>query len=196
MSSSQLEMSLPLRASVGKAWAERRARRLLRTGAVVVDVETTDFDGEIVEVAIVDAATGATMLDSIVRPIGSIAPDAGNIHGITDQMCADAPTWPTVWPAVRQNLLGRPVVAFNAPFDRGRIVADCARHGLPVPWLRWTCLMRLDTRARGGWRWRSLQGGHRAGTDAAAAARLLREIASHPVLGAWGVRSVRERPSP
>lgn len=160
---------------------EWRARRLLRAGAVVVDTETTDFDGEVIEVAVIDARTDAVLLDSLVRPTGPINPEAAGVHGITADMCAAAPTWPTLWLQLRELLTGRPIVAFNAPFDRDRIAADCARHQLAVPRQHWTCLMRLDARHRRA-AWRNLAsaghgGGHRAKDDAIAAARLLRQIA-------------------
>lgn len=170
---------------IGTIWATWRARRLLHAGAVVIDTETTDFDGEVIEIAVIDARTDSILLDSLVHPTGPINPEATRVHKITDQMCADAPTWPELWPQLAAVLADRPLVAFNAPFDQGRIAADCARHQLAAPQQRWTCLMRLDARHRRSNRWRTLAaaglgGGHRAKDDAIAAARLLRQIAHHP----------------
>lgn len=161
------------------AWAGWRARRLLRAGAVVIDVEATDFTGQIIEVAVVDARTETILLDSLVRPSVPITPEAAAVHGITDAECGTAPTWDELWPHLREVLAGRPVCAYKAEFDRGRLEADCDRAGLAMPHLRWSCVMRLNARYHGG-QWRKLNGGHRAAGDALAAARLLHQIGGRP----------------
>lgn len=168
---------------LARRWAVWTARRLLRTGALVIDTETTDFGGEIIEIAVIDARTDQVLFDSLVRPVGPIVAAATAVHGITDQDCAAAPAWPAVWEQLRPLLHRRPVVAFNAPFDRGRIVADCRRHHLKQARMRWTCLMRLDAMYRGGG-WRTLEsaghgGGHRAKDDGLAAAHLLKQVSDH-----------------
>lgn len=169
----------PLRHAVARA----RAWWWLRPGkAVIIDTETTDFDGEIIEITIVDAASGAVLLDSLVRPQGTISPDATRVHGITDQMCETAPTWQDLWPQISAILstgsrFGRRLaLAYNAPFDRGRVLADCHRHSLRPPATRWRCIMRLDAQARDG-RWKKLDAGHRACGDTLAARNVLCAIA-------------------
>ncbi len=165
------------RASLRAATARARAWWWLRPGrAIILDTETTDFDGEIIEITIVDAATGAVILDSLVRPDGQICPDAAKVHGITHDMCATAPTWTQLWPQVEPILSSHLVLAYNAPYDHGRITAACQRHHLPVPRARWRCIMRLDAAARNG-RWRKLDAGHRACADTLAARDVLCQIA-------------------
>ena len=48
--------------------------------------------GAIVEIAVIDACSGTTLLDTLVNPGVPIQPGAQAIHGITD---ADAPKSPT-----------------------------------------------------------------------------------------------------
>lgn len=171
---------MSITARVRARLARQRARWWLRPHrAVILDTETTDFDGEIIEISIVDAASGKTLLDTLVQPLGPICPEASAVHGITDDMCRSAPRWTEVGPKVCE-ILGRHqlALAYNAPFDRRCIEADCRRHHLPVPTVRWRCVMRLDAAARQSRRWRRLDAGHRAHGDTLAARDLLCAIAA------------------
>lgn len=161
-----------------KRVARLRAGRYLKPGkAVVVDTETTNLDGSVVEIAIVDAATTEPLLSTLVWPGRPIHLEVTRVHGITDEMCAAATTWTEVWPNVGSLLQGRVVLAYNAPIDKARITTECRRTGLRMPRRRWACLMRLDAQFRGGRRWRPLDGGHRALGDTLAGWQVLQEIA-------------------
>ncbi|WP_374188802.1 exonuclease domain-containing protein, partial [Shewanella morhuae] len=46
---------------------------------------------EIVEISIIDAVSGEILLDTLVKPVGVIPDDVIAIHGITNEMVADAP---------------------------------------------------------------------------------------------------------
>ena len=164
---------------VNRLTAQARARHWLRPGcAVILDTETTDFDGQIVEICIAEASSGQILLDTLVRPSCTINPEAIGVHHITDQMCATAPTWDQVYPDVARILSNhRLVLAYNAPFDRKRIDQECQRHQLPAPRIGWRCIMRLDATARSG-QWRRLEGGHRACGDTLAARTVLCQIAT------------------
>ena len=62
------------------------------------------------------------------------------IHGLTWADLVGAPGWPTAWKGVLDVLDDiRTVVAFRASFDRGAILAMCARHGLRLPRLHFVC---------------------------------------------------------
>jgi hypothetical protein len=165
--------------------AVRWARAMLAPGAaVILDTETTDLPGAICDIAVVDAATGAVLLDSLVDPE---SPDhAGRVLG----------AWPDRRRGRRRLLLaggpaaaagghpGRQILAYNAEFDAGVIRADCHRYGLDPGHLgdadRWGCLMtrRSDWARRR--RWLPLEGGHRALADAHAALDVLRTLAAYP----------------
>lgn len=90
-----------------------------RQNWVVLDTETTGLDrpAEICSIAIVDHR-GATLLDCLIRTKLPIPPVATAIHGITDDMVAEAPTWPEIRPTVLSLIKGLDVVVYNAVYDR------------------------------------------------------------------------------
>lgn len=140
------------------AWA----RELLKNGAVFLDFETTDIkDAEIVQVGVLDAQ-GETLLQTLVKPAKPIHPKAMQVHGITPQMVAEAPPFESIYVTLSSALAGRPVVAYNMPFDRGVLMGVCERRRLPVPKVRtWTCAMRAYATYYGrigkkGFQWQSL----------------------------------------
>ncbi len=146
--------------------------------AVILDCETTGFDGSIIEIAVIDAATGVVQLDTLVDP-GDVAiePGAQAVHGITAADLVGAPTWPQVLPLVVEAVAERIVLAYNAPFDRGRILHDCARTGTAAPALadetRWQCVMEQRSAALGTDVKVPLSGGHRAHGDTVATRAVL-----------------------
>lgn len=166
---------------LGAAWGKtaRWARAMLAPGAaVLIDTETTDLDGQIIEIAILDAATGRPLLDTLVRPTEgvTIAPGAHFCHGLTLEDLADAPPWEKVLPKVRKATKGRRMLAYNAPFDRGRIVSHTEQVGKRPMHLadpaNWDCLMAARSNFYGHGR-RALNGPHRAMGDCRAGRDLL-----------------------
>jgi hypothetical protein len=162
----------------------RQARADLEPGAaVVLDTETTDLDGVVVEIAVIDAATGQVLLDTLVNPDGvPVEPGARAVHGISDEELADAPRWADVVPDFLAAVDGRRILAYNAVFDHARIRATHARAGQPAGQLplfsRWDCLMEAQTTWLRIGRWLRLGGGHRARGDAEAARQVLRRLAA------------------
>lgn len=150
--------------------------------AVILDTETTDLYGAIIEVAVIDAATGTTLINTLVDP-GPIVlnPEAITVHGITAQQLVGAPTWPQVWPTLAAVTASRRVLAYNAAYDHAVIAVDCARHHLHPRHLgnidTWDCLM--DRRCEGlePGRRLALGGGHRALGDTHAARAVLHQLA-------------------
>ncbi|GGN40883.1 hypothetical protein [Streptomyces fuscichromogenes] len=58
----------------------RTARELLQPdAAVILDTETTDLDGQTIEVAVIDAATGKKLMDTLVRPTEPISDGARSL---------------------------------------------------------------------------------------------------------------------
>lgn len=170
----------------GPRSARQWARSMLSPGAaVILDTETTSFTGAIVEIAVLDASTGETLLHSLINPQEAIETSATAVHGLTDQDVADAPLWCEVLPHLVDVTRGRQILAYNADFDRGR-VAD-ANRGTPrtaaaaadlTSGDRWECLML----ARSAWlatpRLLRLDGPHRALADTRAARQLLIDMTS------------------
>jgi DNA polymerase-3 subunit epsilon len=112
----------------------RQARAWLGVNALILDTETTGLDehAEIVEIAVIDC-TGAVLLDTLVRPAGPIPAEAVEIHGITNEMVAGAPAWADVHRTFCELTEGRPIVVYNAPYDRRVLCQTMRRYGLPVP---------------------------------------------------------------
>jgi len=75
-----------------------------------LDTETTGLGptDQVVEIAILDPE-GDPLVESLVRPTINIPPDAVAIHGITDEMVREAPSWPALWPTISPILKGREV---------------------------------------------------------------------------------------
>lgn len=175
-----------------------QARTWLAREPLYLDTETTGVrgDAEIIEIALVDHS-GTVIFDSLVCPRLPIPPDATRIHGITNAMVADAPTWPTLWPHLEALLVGPPIGIFNAGFDL-RLLAQSNRQ-LELPWredaITNFCIMKLYAKFYGEWdihrqnyRWQSLDkaqrycgipmlNSHRAKDDALLARAVLQHIA-------------------
>ncbi|MET4614093.1 DNA polymerase-3 subunit epsilon [Rhodococcus sp. PvR044] len=166
--------------------------------ACILDVETTGFVGSIIEAAVIDAATGETLLDTLVDP-GSVAiePEAQAVHGITAADLVGAPTWREVLPALAAATAGRIVLAYNAPFDRDRVLHDCRCANIEPGHLfdpaRWHCIMARRSEALGTEFRVKLDGGHRALGDVHAARAIVQMLATgHPDTAPGAVQVKRE----
>lgn len=163
-----------------RGWAQRM---LSEVPAVIIDTETTAIDGSIIEIAVVDASSGRILLDTYVNPDGvAISAGAQAVHGITSDDIASAPRWPDVFAELQAVTAGSVALAYNADFDRGRIVHDCGRAGLRPGQLAeadaWACVMQWRSAALGTSKSLALGGGHRALGDVQATRVLLQQMAA------------------
>lgn len=107
-----------------KTWTSSRAKAQLQfnqwngdENAVVLDTETTGlWNAEIVDIAVIDMS-GKPLLNTLVKPKNSIPAGATEIHGITNEMVAEAPTWPEVWEQLHPILKDKTVLIYNEEFD-------------------------------------------------------------------------------
>jgi DNA polymerase III epsilon subunit-like protein len=179
--------------------AIRVAQDTLEARPVFVDTETTGLGerDQIIEVAVVNVE-GELLLESLIQPKVRVAPDAVAVHGITNEMVAEAPRWSEIWPELETLLSDRDLAIYNADFDLRLMQQTHRIHDLP-----WRlkpagvlCVMRLYARffgqwdrMRGGFRWQSLEDAreqcgidlpntHRARDDALLTLELLRHIAA------------------
>ena len=142
------------------------ARENLTKKPLFLDTETTGLDAfsEIVEISIVDH-DGEILYDTLVKPTRSIPFDAVRIHGISDPMVQEAPSWVQVWEKAKPILDGSQVGIYNADFDLRMIRQSNAIYNL-----RWDidtnffCIMKLYAQFYGSWntsrrsyRWQSLE---------------------------------------
>lgn len=98
--------------------AARHARSWLGSKrTVILDTETTDLSGYLMQIAVIDTS-GAVLLDTFVNPQAPIEPGAYAVHRISAEMVADAPTFAQIEPELRSVLGGRRIVTYNASFDR------------------------------------------------------------------------------
>jgi len=95
-----------------------KARSLIERQPVYLDTETTGIgpNDNIVEIAVIDD-DGYTLIDTLVKPVGTISTETIRIHGITDEMVRASPRWMEVWDQVEPVLSGRFVGIYNAEFD-------------------------------------------------------------------------------
>ena len=116
------------------------ARRWVAQNAAILDTETTGLDeqAEIVEIAVV-ACSGETLLQTLVKPTRPIPAEVTEIHGITDAMVADAPSWPEVQARLMQILEGRQLVIWHADYDLRLIEQSAAAHSIEAPELYAEC---------------------------------------------------------
>lgn len=98
--------------------ARNRASRWLKRNYLILDTETTGLgdDAEIIEISIIDC-TGKILLDTLVKPLKAIPAAATAIHGITNEMVADAPTWRDIHYQFMVLTNDRTLLIYNALFD-------------------------------------------------------------------------------
>jgi DNA polymerase-3 subunit epsilon len=180
----------------------RTAREILDGKPVFLDTETTGLggDAEIVEVCVIDT-DGTVLLDTLVQPCKPIPPEATAVHGITNEMVATAPVFAEVWAQLEPLLRGRPVVIYNAGYDRALLAQTLKCSGIDSDlsaWLDTRCCMEMYAEFWGDWsdwhqsyRWQRLSAAaqqqhislpediHRARADAEMCRQLLHVMAAN-----------------
>ncbi len=120
---------------------------------VAIDFETANsYRGSPCSVGLVRVRNGLPVEERhwLIRPPERVDHfDSFNtmIHGITEEMVADAPRWCDALPAIMEFIGDDVAVAHNAGFDIGVIRYACAVDGIEWPELRFLCTMVLARRA-------------------------------------------------
>jgi DNA polymerase-3 subunit epsilon len=170
-------------------WAHQRMEK---KDFIVLDTETTSLDGEVIDLAILDAE-GKVLFDSLIKPMERVTAEARAIHHISDEMLARAPSFAEVWQTIAP-LFEDPkqhIITYNAAFDRCMLLNSVCAAGLDAISLKgtWSCLMDRYMRHIGRSRWQKLEEAlrqqklpasntHRALADAQAAYSLLACLAA------------------
>ena len=147
--------------------AIEEAARIVALDPIYLDTETTGLESwdEIIEVGVVDSL-GQVLLETLIKPQGSIPSDATRIHGISDRDVRTAPTWRQIWPQLERILENRHLAIYNAEYDIRMMRQSHARYSLSwaLPSQETHCVMQLYARYRGEWnparrsyRWHSLE---------------------------------------
>ena len=114
------------------------AEKWLSSGPYTVfDLETTGLvpvRDRIVEIGAVRVETDGTMqrFSTLVNPGIAIPPRAVSVHGITDEMVANAPCFKDAAYPFLDFIKGSKLVSHNARFDLGFMQENLARCGLPL----------------------------------------------------------------
>lgn len=150
---------------------------------VVLDTETTDLYGEIIEIAIVDLF-GNVLLNQRIKPLGAMSAGAQAIHGISLDMLANEPYFYDVYPRIQEAIKDKIVLIYNKGFDKARLNDDCHRHNLNALKFKSECVMLQYAQYYGDWsdywesyRWQPLDGGHSALSDCEATIEILKAMA-------------------
>lgn len=170
---------------------------------LVLDTETTGLnDGEICQIAILQA-DGKVLLDTLIQTMYPIPPNATRIHGITDEMVKDSPTWKEIGPAIINLVQGKDLVVYNATYDRKMMRKSSEVWGLAkTEWkeiANWWCAMKMFAEIYGDWnayrgnyRWQKLataasfysveqNGAHTALADCLTTLGICKAMANHKV---------------
>jgi hypothetical protein len=175
-----------------KAGVAGWARDVLATNPLILDTETTDLYGYLVEISVIDAQ-GNVLLNTRVNPECEIDEGAQAVHGLTLEMLASEPVFADLEPQLRTLLSGRNVAVYNVEFDRSILRNELRRLGKEDNWLKrvkWRDVMEAYAEWCGDWsdyhgnyRWQPLPGGdHSALGDCEATLAVLREVAEYQKL--------------
>lgn len=172
-----------------KAKAITWCKEAIDAGLVMIDTETTDLDGVVIQIAAVCCKTGETLYSSLVHTDKEIAQAAQDVHGISSSMLEGAPTPEEVGRELEAVLKDKVWTAFNRSFD-----SNAVERTFSGDWVSATaerCAMRLAAKVfgatnsygtislfsameRAGVKWEGQA--HDAEADAKGAAKLLKKI--------------------
>jgi len=154
---------------------------------LILDTETTGLrNSEMVQLGIIDMDK-TTVMETLVKPTIEIPDHVIKIHGITDEMVKDAPTFPDVYEGIKETLDDRKLLIYNAKFDIGILNYCCDLHNLPrldlsenvvdvmIPYA--TFVGDLN-RNKKGFKWQKLNGDHSAIGDCIAVWNVIEKMAN------------------
>ncbi|MDB9315642.1 3'-5' exonuclease [Spirulina sp. CS-785/01] len=161
------------------------ARKVMKNKSkyLILDTETTGLRGaEIVEIGIIDLQ-GNEIFQSFVKPMGKISEEATAIHGITEEMLRDAPSFPEIYSQLINCFKEKSVLIYNWNFDISALDYCCEINDLKRFEVKGDCLMERYAEWYGEWsnyyesyKWQPLNGGHRAIADCQAALGCLEKM--------------------
>ena len=131
-----------------------RARQVVGLNPIFLDTETTGIGlyDLVIEVGIVDL-DGNILFNSLINPGRQIPQDSSKVHGITDDMVADAPSLKEAWSEIEAVLRDRAIGMYNAEFDYRLMKQSVDNAGLPLSIQRNQafCVMNMFAAWYGEW---------------------------------------------
>jgi DNA polymerase-3 subunit epsilon len=116
----------------------------------IIDTETTGLKGQVVEIAVANAA-GDVVFHSFVKPTEKISPTAREVHGILDSMLDTAPGFMEVAEKIGPIVGDYPIYTYNADYDKQMCINSIVRSAaitegktFTIPdWIArdWRCVM-------------------------------------------------------
>lgn len=97
------------------AEAQLRINRWNEEEILILNGETTDLDGEFIEIGVLDSK-GEVVFYSLIKPYGEISEEATKIHGIRIEDLKNSPTWPEVWEKLYPLLKEKTTICYNKNF--------------------------------------------------------------------------------
>ena len=82
----------------------------------------------------------------LIRPphgSGEFLAGSVRIHGITEEMVADAPEFYEIWEQLAPILKGKTLIAHNAPFDTGVLRKNCDHFGIALEAHNYVCTCQV-----------------------------------------------------
>ncbi len=184
------------------------ATPLMALDAVAVDTETTGLDtasARIVQIGAVSVAKGEVKPDehfeSLVDPRIPIPSQSTVIHGITNAMVRNAPSFTDIWPEFADYTRGRLLIGYSIGFDLAIMAREAERAGMEWSKPRTLCVRLLGAIANpnlpnqsletiAAWLGIEIDDRHQALGDARAAADIF--VALIPRLKERGIRTLAE----
>jgi len=119
----------------------------------VLDTETTGVGkrDQVVQIGVIDK-NGEVVLDTQVKPTQRVPQGAIDVHGITNEMLVEAPTFADVYTTLSIKLAGAPIVAYNMDFDWRLLQQTSTLYKLPLLRVgKRHCAMKQYAKFRGNW---------------------------------------------
>ena len=113
---------------------------------VAIDFETANnLRSSICSVGIVQVKNGKIYreIQSLINPLSEFHYYNTKIHGITEYMVHDAPTFEEFWPDMKSLIEDQTVIAHNASFDMGVLQESLRQFHEPSPSFEYGCSYRI-----------------------------------------------------
>lgn len=146
----------------GREALEQQMKDLLESDKpiAILDTETTGLPihshFQVVEISIIDKF-GKVLFDSLIKPDCPIPAMATGVHGITDEMVLNAPTFSEIWPKLEEIFKQYTIYCYNVRFDLDAIIHSAHKAGIELPkgkkWTltKWQCMMEAYAEYYGDW---------------------------------------------